>query len=95
MHAGETLVARWLERRGLAYEFEPDGDVSTQPDFRVGSARGQVAVEVESIESWGGFEALFRGLDEQAASAPIAPGRILVGGGFSRGMDEALRPLPK
>ena len=89
MDAGETLVARWLNGRGLAHDFEPDCGVRTKPDFRVSLADVQVAIEVESIESWGGF-AVFK---EQMASNPTVSNPPLLGDGFTRGMDNALRPL--
>jgi hypothetical protein len=68
---GELQMARWLEERGYSFEFEPsDWGVSTCPDFRVTVDGQVVAIEVESIESTGGFKshpagvAFSRGLDK-------------------------------
>jgi hypothetical protein len=93
MDAGETLMARWLDRRALTYEFEPDWGVQTKPDFRVSSADEQVAIEVESIESWGGLDAVVKALEERIARDPASANRPPPGGGFKRSMDKALRPL--
>jgi hypothetical protein len=56
LDAGEALMAQWLTDRGYTYEFEPeDWGVNTCPDFRVDVSGHIVAIEVESIEGWGGF----------------------------------------
>jgi hypothetical protein len=56
MDRAETLMAKWLSERGYQYHFEPDDwGVLTCPDFRVVFADQTVAIEVESIRSWGGF----------------------------------------
>lgn len=94
MDAGEELMARWLEKRGLSYEFEPvDWGVATCPDFRVTAHQEQIAIEVESIEGWGGFSQVIKALEERIARDPAPADEVVMGEGFTRGMTAALGPL--
>jgi hypothetical protein len=75
----ETMMVKWLDERGYPWEFEPldwpDERIRRRPDFRVHCHGLTVAIEVESIESWGGFEKLRAG---PLPSRPIRePLRIL------------------
>ena len=52
-------MATWLDDRDYRWEFEPgDWGVNTCPDFRVEVFGQKLAIEVESIESWGGFKTI-------------------------------------